>query len=345
MTATTYRSTPGTGAPACPTLSSTAAATSPRSATTSPPTTRSSTPNAPEASSSASSVSSPTAPGTLPTRGSSSTPSGSSRTDDAVTHPWACTCPPCRTRRSRYKKNWRLGRHRGQPSTLVDPRPALDYIRNALLPAAWTRAQIGYAAGLDPCYIARILGEQGPESPLCIRVETAQAILGLRHTDRFRNVPDGALVNSAGTHRRLHALAVKGHQIERILKELHCSNGMMNIEFVTAANARRIAEAYDRLWHVHGPSKVGAVRARNRGWVGPGAWDDATIDDPRAVPHAGKDHGRWTVTELLAEAKVAESSSTDPGVVAERVGTTVTNLARARERAKERARDGKKAAA
>lgn len=228
---------------------------------------------------------------------------------------------------------------------MVDAGPALDYIRNALLPAAWTRPQIGYAAGLDPCYIARLLGEQGPVSPPRIRVETAEAILGLRHTDRFRNVPDGALVNSAGTHRRLHALGAKGHQIEKLLKELHCSNGLMAIELITAGNARRIAEAYDRLWCIHGPSKIGAVRARNRGWVGPGAWDDATIDDPRAKPRVGESRQLWTLAELLEEAKIAEFSSADDGVVAQRIGTTVTNLARARERAKARARDGGQGAA
>jgi hypothetical protein len=344
MTAATYRSTSGTGAPAW-TPSSTSPASGPAPATTSPPTTQSSTRSVPSPSNFGSSVPSPAAPGTSRTPGSSSTPSGSSKTDNPETHLWACECPPCTNRRNRYKKNWWIARHRGQPSTLVDSAPTLDYIRNALLPAAWTRAQIGYAAGLDPCYIARLLGEQGPDSPPHIRVETAQAILALRYTARFRNVPDRALVNATGTHRRLQALGAKGHQIEKLLKEMRCSNGVMAVEFVTAGNARRIAEAYDRLWCVHGPSKIGAVRARNRGWVGPGAWDDATIDDPRAVPRVGEAPRVWTLTELLAEAKIAEFSGTDARVVAQRVGTTVASLARARERARERSRNGGQGAA
>jgi hypothetical protein len=205
-------------------------------------------------------------------------------TNDPATHLWACDCPPCRDRRARYKKNWRLNQHRGIPVALTDPEPTLNHIRNALLPAAWTRMQIGYAAGLDPSYIAELLGEQSKATPSRIRIETANAILGLGPADRLRNVPDHAPVDRTGTRRRLQALAVKGQNLAGLLREMHCSNGVMSGQWISAGNARRIAEVYNRLWSVEGPSKIGAIRARNRGWVGPGAWDDATIDDPRTFP-------------------------------------------------------------
>lgn len=198
-------------------------------------------------------------------------------------HLWACSCAPCRKRRSQYKKQWRLARHRGEPSPRVDSAPALNHIRRNLLPAAWTRMQVGYAAGLDPDYIPRMLGEQCEPAPRTLRAESAAAILALGPRDRFRNVPDGAHLDATGTRRRLQALAFKGHNIGELLHGLHCNKDLMTASLVTARNARLIVKVYDQLWKIEGPSPVGAVRARNRGWAGPGSWDDWSIDDPRAV--------------------------------------------------------------
>lgn len=185
--------------------------------------------------------------------------------------------------RALYKKHWRLARHRGEPSTLVDSTPALNHIRHNLLPAAWTRMQVGYAAGLGPDYVARMLGEQCDPTPRTLRAESAAAILALGPRDRFRNVPDGAWLDATGTRRRLQALAFKGHSLRELLHDLHCNKDLTTARLVTARNARLIITVYDRLWKVEGPSSVGATRARRRGWVGPGAWDDWSIDDPRAV--------------------------------------------------------------
>lgn len=202
-----------------------------------------------------------------------------------------CPCPPCVTRRSRYQKNWRLAQHRGLPSNLVDAGPALDHIRKNLLPAAWTTHQIEYAAGLSGDYIPVLLNRQSPR----VYTDTANAILGLGPADRFRNVPDGALLDPTGTRRRLQALAVKGHTIRDVLRDLRCNSMLMSGTSVEARNARRVAAVYDELWNVEGPSPVGATRARNRGWAGPGAWNDAAIDDPRAFPdftgHCGTPKG------------------------------------------------------
>lgn len=202
-----------------------------------------------------------------------------------------CPCPPCTTRRSRYQKNWRIAQHRGLPSNLVDAAPVLDHIRDNLLPAAWTMHQIEYAAGLSSDYIAVMLKRQ----PLRVYTTTADAILGIGPHDRFRNVPDSALLDSTGTRRRLQALAVKGHPIRDVLRDLRCNSMLMSVASVEARNARRVASIYNELWNIEGPSPVGATRARNRGWAGPGAWDDATIDDPRAFPdltgHCGTTKG------------------------------------------------------
>jgi hypothetical protein len=205
---------------------------------------------------------------------------------DIQDHPWRCPCPPCHTKRCRYKKQWRLNRARGKSAPLTDAAEAVTYLRE-LLDAAWTRTQIGYASGVDHSYIANLLGERSEPAPAKLRVETAAAILALRSADRYRNLPDRTPVDPTGTRRRLQALAWNGHALERLLNGLHANNGLMVAARVTARNARLIAEAYDQLWNVPGGSPRTARRARSRGWVGPGAWDDDTIDDPRTVPDLG----------------------------------------------------------
>lgn len=59
---------------------------------------------------------------------------------------------------------------------------------------------------------------------------------------------------------------------------------------VEQRTAAAVAKLYDQLWQVspEGPSAARARRhAARRGWPGPLAWDDETIDDPAAAPDRG----------------------------------------------------------
>jgi len=56
-------------------------------------------------------------------------------------------------------------------------------------------------------------------------------------------------------------------------------------DWVMATTAEKVRAIYDELSMIPGPSDYGRVRAVNRGWVPPLAWDDDTIDDPNAKPH------------------------------------------------------------
>ena len=56
---------------------------------------------------------------------------------------------------------------------------------------------------------------------------------------------------------------------------------------LAARKHRAVTRVYDELWDTPGPSEAGRRRSRARGCPPPMAWDDDTIDDPRAVPDLG----------------------------------------------------------
>ena len=74
--------------------------------------------------------------------------------------------------------------------------------------------------------------------------------------------------------------------------------------WVAAAGWRRTRDVYDRLSMTPGPSQVCRDRARARGYLPPLAWDDDSIDDPRAVP-AGSDANPDEVDHVAVDRAVA----------------------------------------
>ncbi|WP_295694431.1 hypothetical protein, partial [Lapillicoccus sp.] len=58
---------------------------------------------------------------------------------------------------------------------------------------------------------------------------------------------------------------------------------------ISARAWRQVRQVYDRLSMTPGPSPTARARAAARGYAPPLAWDDDTIDDPRALPDLG-DH-------------------------------------------------------
>lgn len=56
---------------------------------------------------------------------------------------------------------------------------------------------------------------------------------------------------------------------------------------VSAQGWRQTREVYERLSMSPGPSQTCRDRARSRGYAPPLAWDEHTIDDPRATPQLG----------------------------------------------------------
>jgi hypothetical protein len=101
-------------------------------------------------------------------------------------------------------------------------------------------------------------------------------------------------VPSAGTSRRLQALAFIGHSPDVLASRLATGEHVIRSlqrgrpAAIPAAFAAAVAALYDELWDVRGPSARSARASRRRGFAPALAWDDNPsdphfIDDPDAV--------------------------------------------------------------
>lgn len=150
--------------------------------------------------------------------------------------------------------------------------------------------------------------------------ETAERVLAYWPT--LDDFPDGTLVDGMGTRRRVQALAVRGWSRNWVARQI----GMREDNFrkalrkdkVLACLARRIVAVYDEWWDQdpldHGAERNPVARvqaaAHRSGWYGPLAWDDDTIDDPKALPMTDavkpivSEGGRLAARYLAGEAVV-----------------------------------------
>lgn len=159
-----------------------------------------------------------------------------------------------------------------------------------------TIKQISRESSVAPVTISRILdGHRTRES-------TQTKLLAVEPGPReiTGDIPDMALVNSAGTRRRLRALVVCGWTGSRIAERWGCSATNVNLALrkgeddpTVAHFARTVRELYEDLWDQEPPcanrhEEARAVQistaALERGWAPPMAWDEESIDDPDAQP-------------------------------------------------------------
>lgn len=165
--------------------------------------------------------------------------------------------------------------------------------------------------GLSPSAVHYVLWGDGNHGPgKQVRRETAEAVLGYWPTlDHF---PDSARIDPTGTVRRVQALEVLGFGRLMIGSRV----GMPRASFsralrgqrVTAQVARAVQAVYDLWWNQrpedHGVRQWIADRTRRtaaaQGYVGPLAWDDDTIDDPKAVPQTDAFEPPPTIGENVA---------------------------------------------
>lgn len=108
-----------------------------------------------------------------------------------------------------------------------------------------------------------------------------------------------AVIPAAGTHRRLQALVARGWSLNRLAKRLGWTRAnlgqLLDRDGVIVRTRDDVAALYEELWNLEPPApssylRRGVTRAKHmaqvRGWLPPMAWDDDTIDDPTARPHA-----------------------------------------------------------
>lgn len=193
---------------------------------------------------------------------------------------------------------WQRRRRRligyGQWEPFVDSEPVRAHVRALQCEGMATRA-IEKAAGIPESGLKPLLwGTNGRPPTSKTRKETALAILTLWPS--LTTLPDAARIDPSGTRRRVQALATQGWTQRFVADRAGYapSNFRRNLcrDRVTARFARAVRDVYDELsmripTNEEVPRSMAerAVReARCKGWEGPLAWDDDTIDNPSALP-------------------------------------------------------------
>lgn len=218
-----------------------------------------------------------------------------------------CRCRECRDANRAYEDRRRRDRAYGRQAYV----PA-DHARTHvlhLMSQGMGNERIRTLAGIPGSTMTALLYGRAGRSGERIRATTEAKILAVT-----LDLADGARTSSTGTRRRLQALVHQGWSIARLAQQLDANrqrlDRILHDGETTVATHRAVVELYDRLWDQAPPqhdqrTRIAYSRARryasDRGWVGPLAWDDETIDDPDATPDAGgtaRQSGRPTALHL-----------------------------------------------
>lgn len=144
----------------------------------------------------------------------------------------------------------------------------------------WTYRQIADATGISTQRAWAIVNGKTDR----VWPEVEQRCLTLRA------VPASSLrgVDPTGTIRRLQALQWMGWPAKDIADRIGYKPGTIwTVKYRGGLSARfalKVAKVFDELCMTSGPSAHVAARARRCGYAPPAAWDDHTIDDPKAKP-------------------------------------------------------------
>lgn len=137
---------------------------------------------------------------------------------------------------------------------------------------------------------------------------------------------DGTQISVIGSQRRVQALARMGWSAEMLAARLGCDRRRLAAltsgqqTKVTVRWARQVAELFNELHMVHGPGRKAARFAELKGWPVPLAWDEDTIDNPKARPIIGSGRRGGFVERLDELLTVGIATVSDIGVIAERLG-------------------------
>lgn len=248
-------------------------------------------------------------------------------------HPRNCRCPGCTKAEYRYKQLRLAAIHNGTWTGMADAAPFLRILADHV-DAGWNPRQISYVTDLTYEYTRTLLGINREPQPREIRPATARAITGLIGADRLDpRVPDDALVNAAGSVRRVLALRALRWPVQTLQGRYGTALHPPARDRTTARYARTVRRVYDDLSGTPGPSaKVAALAARN-GWAPPLAWEFVDIDDPRAVPDpCTRARGQRRPAELLEDIEfVMRTTGASLSAAAARVGVSRDTLWKAQK--------------
>ena len=179
-----------------------------------------------------------------------------------------------------YRKRWRYDRDRGIART-VDVAEVRAHL-TALRAAGMTWRAIGEVCGVTASALCSI----GGGATTTINAGRARRVLAVRPGAVYARANAAGHVPAVGARRRIRALLAIGWTHAHIAEAAGIPPRRPALilsqagDMVTLDAHDRIADAYDELSMRQGPS----ARNRRLGYPPPLAWDDETIDDPRARP-------------------------------------------------------------
>lgn len=140
-----------------------------------------------------------------------------------------------------------------------------------------------------------------------LHVDSERAILAVTVESVFQSQASTAYVPSIGAQRRVQALMAIGWRHRDLIERLGFDTPSLLYktgEWVTRRRHDAVKDLYDQLWDQPGPCSIHTQRRiAKAGYAPPLAWDDDTIDDPKAVPDLGavvRGRGRPTEGQVLA---------------------------------------------
>jgi len=226
------------------------------------------------------------------------------------------------------------------------PGPARRHLLDVMGTHEISLATAALLSGVGTSTLASVLYPEHAAYGGHLHVDTAAAVLALRVD--LNRVPDGALLSSAGTRRRLEGLVAFGWPLTMMDDLLGLPINTLaqwrRRGRVTAAHARTVRDIYDDLSMQPGPSRIARRRAQSAGWLPPLAWNDEDLDNPKAArrprrvlpasgtPAEAEDHPQLTSAESAVTLLVAAGGPSEVDV-ADRVGISSRRGPRWRTRA------------
>jgi transcriptional regulator with XRE-family HTH domain len=219
-----------------------------------------------------------------------------------------CRCRSCTTAATRADAERKLARLSGNPRS-AEPETierVLSHLRY-LVANDMSHEQIGQCVGVAQSTVSQLLSGQRKK----LMSSTACKLLQARPADRTET----CMVSAVGAMRRLQALYWMGHSSQVLSDETGLHHDTVRLiargfwEKTTEARAQAVRRTYDKLAMQYGNSDNARRFAAKYNWHGPLAWDDDTIDDPRAVPQTdafqpvategGNVAARWLMGEAV----------------------------------------------
>lgn len=215
-----------------------------------------------------------------------------------------CPCEHCKATKAKATKRWKARTLRGVPIW-----GDIDAVRahvGALRERGMGLKTVARLADVSTTAVTHLFYEFAHKGPTRkVTAEVARRLLAVRFD--YRVLPPAAIVDSTGARRRLQALVVAGWAVPALAEHAGMSRQWLRRYLFkprySAGRCVEIVDLFERLWPL-GPPALSAesarrarVTAQRHGWVGIGAWDDETIDDPAAEPNLHGDAS--SVDEVL----------------------------------------------